>query len=418
MQLQYSAVGSGLSEAMSRAIDMHADELSRALQILARLIAAHSPNPPGDETAVAEVIREEAATLGLPEPQCHARGEARPNLIFRIGHGAPNLLLCAHMDTVPVGDPDAWSTDPFRLERVDGRLAGLGVADMKASIAAMLVVGASIVHRPEAAGTLTLVFCDDEEAGSAWGMQWLASRGLLSADGAAMMEPSSFRGESWQHLFVAQRGHCVAWLEARGVPGHSGAPVPREARASAAFARALTALIEQDPFPEWTHPVDGIRPLANIGTMVEGGVIPFAHPPALRACLEIRTIEGMSEAGVIDHLRGVLAGAGLAERTSIGPASPPINWIPPGATVRDKRLLAAARRAWRQILGREVTLAVFPAVTDSTWANAAGIPAFPAFGPGSLAVAHRPNESIAADDLERTVRLFEAFVRNYLRSEL
>jgi acetylornithine deacetylase/succinyl-diaminopimelate desuccinylase-like protein len=57
---------------------------------------------------------------------------------------------------------------------------------------------------------------------------------------------------------------------------------------------------------------------------------------------------------------------------------------------------------------------VFPAGTDATHLNAAGIPALPTFGPGSLAVAHRPNEWIAERDLLRAVDLFEALVRAYL----
>lgn len=392
-------------------------EAAMAERLLADLVSARSPNPPGDESSVAAVIQRAAATLGLPELVCHAREPRRPNLTMNVGSGSPNLLLCAHMDTVPPSDLASWRTDPYRLECVDGRLVGLGTADMKGAIAAALFAAARMAKRPEPIGTLTLVFCADEENGSAYGMKWLAERTLLKADGAAMLEPSSLASESWQHLFVAQRGHCVAWLTAHGEPGHSGAPVPRDRRASAAFAKALTALIEIDPFAECRHPVDGTRPTTNVATMVEGGTIPFAHPQSLSACLEVRTIEGMTEAGVHARLAEIIAGAGLADRVTIEPAEPPINWMPPGETVRDPRLLGAARRAWRQVLRRSPIEAVMPAGTDSTHANAAGIPAFPAFGPGSLAVAHRPNESIPADDLMRSVDLFESFIRSYQRGE-
>ena len=393
-------------------------EAATANRLLAELVEAQSPNPPGDERRVAAVIDRAAAALGLPPPACHARDPARPNLIMTLGGGSPNLLLCAHMDTVPLGNVASWRTDPYRLAQVDGRLAGLGTADMKAAIVAMLLAAVRIAKRPESDGTLTLVFCADEENGSAYGMQWLAESGLLKADAAAMMEPSGLEAASWQQLFVAQRGHCVAWLVARGEPGHSGAPVPGERRASAAFARALMALIEVDPFPEWSHSVDGTRPTANVATMVQGGMIPFAHPESLRACLEIRTLEGMTEAGVHGRLHEIIARAGLADRVTIEPAAPPINWIPPGDTVRDQRLLGAARRAWRQVLGWTPVEAVMPGAPASTHATAAGMPAFPAFGPGSLAVAHRPNESIPTDDLMKSVDLFETFVRSYHRGEL
>jgi succinyl-diaminopimelate desuccinylase len=379
-------------------------------------VAARSPNPPGDETAVAKLILRKATELGLPQPKLHARVPHRPNLIITIGSGAPKLMLAAHMDTVPPGDIAAWRTDPFKLEEVDGRLYGLGAADMKASIAAMLFAAQRIARAPEPSGTLTLIFSADEENGSAYGMEWLAAEGLLVADGAAMTEPSGAGEKSWERLFVAQRGHCVSWLSARGEPGHSGMLVPRERRASYAFVKALDALLGSDPFAEWVHPVDGTRPTLNVATMVEGGMIPFAHPPELRACIEVRVIEGMTEEMVRDRLRAVVASAGLADRVSIEPAPAPTNWISPGEQVRDERLLAAAVHAWRKLLGREPAFAVMTGGTDSSHANTAGIPAFPAFGPGSLGVAHKPNESLPVEDIGLAVDLMEEFVRSYHRS--
>ena len=53
--------------------------------------------------------------------------------------------------------------------------------------------------------------------------------------------------------------------------------------------------------------------------------------------------------------------------------------------------------------------------TDSCHLSSCGIPVMPAFGPGSLAVAHKPNESLDADDLLRAVELFETLIRNYQR---
>ncbi len=394
---------------------MHTD-IEAAIDLLARLVAARSPNPPGDERPVAGVIIAAAEALDLPKGGLHAAHPARPNLIFRIGQGTPTLLLAAHMDTMPPGDECLWRYDPYTLQREGERLVGLGSADMKAAIVTILFAAARIAAIPEARGSLTLVFSADEEAGSAYGMEWLAGQGLLDADAAIVCEPSSVGARSWERLFVAQRGSCVSWLVARGEPGHSSMPVPREQRASASFVRALSALLDADPFLEWIHPVDGTRPLVNVATMVCGGMVPFAHPESLRASIEVRTIEGMTEDLVLARLHKILSDVGLADRVSLLPAAGPQNWIPPGKTVRDDRLLSAACRAWRQVLGVEPVQGVFPAGTDSSHLDALGIPALPAFGPGSLAVAHKPNESIHADDLPRAVELLEAAIRHYHQS--
>ena len=97
----------------------------------------------------------------------------------------------------------------------------------------------------------------------------------------------------------------------------------------------------------------------------------------------------------------------------IEPGEPPTNWVPGGETVRDPALLRAAREAWRTVLGTEPALAVLPAGTDSAHLDAVGIPALPTFGPGTLAVAHQPNESLPAEDLFRAIDLFETLIRSY-----
>lgn len=384
--------------------------------LLARLVAAPSPNPPGDEREMARVAQAEAARLWLPLPRCHARDPRRPNLVWEIGHGRPRLLLGAHMDTMPPGDPAAWHSDPYRLTREGDRLVGLGVADMKGSIASALVAAARIAARPEpSGGTLVLALTADEEAGSAYGMEWLASEGLVEADAAVMLEASSLGERSFERLFVAQRGSCVVTLVAHGRPGHSGQDLPREQRASAALAAGLTALLQQDAFPALAHPVDGTRPLVNVGTTVSGGEVPFAHPGELRATIEVRTIAGQTRDGVLAALRSVLAASRLDDRVTLEPAEPPLDWIPGGDDVTDPRLLAAARAGWRAATGAEPRLGVLPATTDSAHLQAIGIPALPTFGPGSLAVAHQPNEWLPAADLPRAALAIETLARAYLR---
>jgi acetylornithine deacetylase/succinyl-diaminopimelate desuccinylase-like protein len=368
---------------------------------------------------VAEVIREEAARLGFPEPNSYALDPKRPNLLFRLGQGPPTLILAAHMDTVPAGETASWDSDPFELTECDGQLVGLGTADMKASIAAMLVASARWLRAPRARGSLALVFSADEENYSRYGMEYLAEQGLLVGDAAVVTEPSSLGPRSWENFFVAQRGSCVAWLEAHGEPGHSGVLMPRERRASTPFTLALAALLKADLFPQWRHPIDGTPVTVNIATMVDGGVVPVAHPESLRAAIEVRTLEGMTEDLVLRELRGVLARLGLADRVAIEPGKPPMNWFDPGLTARDPRLLSAARSAWQEALGRPPPPpTVLTAGTDATHLNAAGIAALPAFGPGSLAAAHKHNESIVRSDLSLAVGLFEALIRHYHDTEI
>jgi acetylornithine deacetylase/succinyl-diaminopimelate desuccinylase-like protein len=158
--------------------------------------------------------------------------------------------------------------------------------------------------------------------------------------------------------------------------------------------------------------VDGRSPLVNVATTVWGGSSPYAHPDHLAATVEVRTVPGMSQAEVLAALRGVVADHELAQRVTLEVV--PGSWVPPGRTVDDPRLLAAAEAAWTSVLGRVPEHAVLPAATDSCHLDRVGIPTLPAFGPGSFAEAHRPGESIAAADLRVGVAMIERLARGYL----
>src|SRR5688500_8187273 len=92
------------------------DREGEVIALTSALVAAPTPNLPGDETAAAAVIERALAYYGLPDAKVFAEEPHRPNLIVR-SDGArpgPHLALCGHLDTKPVGDAaPEWRTDPF-----------------------------------------------------------------------------------------------------------------------------------------------------------------------------------------------------------------------------------------------------------------------------------------------------------------
>jgi acetylornithine deacetylase/succinyl-diaminopimelate desuccinylase-like protein len=395
------------------------------IDLLAALVAARSPNPPGDERAVAGVVRDAARALGLPEPREYLRSAERPNLLIRIGDedpSAPRIMLVGHLDTMPPGNLGSWQTDPYELTATGtgtgtaagGGLAGLGVADMKAGVAAALLAAGRLAADPGWPGGLDLLFVADEENCSDYGMKWLARQDVLRADAAVILEPAGGApGQSWARLFVAQRGSCVVRLTARGVPGHSAEQLPPGERAGVILARAMVALADADLFAGIVHPIDGTRPTVNIGTMISGGITAFMHPETMTAVIEVRVIEGMTKNDITNEFRSALLKAGLDTRAEVTLADPPHDWIPPSSAAGAARLTASAAAALRSVLGTEPPPGVLLGVTDSCWLSEAGIPTLPAFGCGSLAVAHRPNEWIPAADYPAAVNVAEALVRAY-----
>ena len=142
--------------------------------LLRELIRLDTVNPPGNETAAAELLHAYLAHSGL-EADLYARVPERANLVARIpGRGdGPTLLLLSHTDTV-IADPDEWSVDPWSGELRDGQVWGRGALDMKHQCAAAAVAMAVLAReafQPE--GDVVFAACADEEVGEDFGLSWL-----------------------------------------------------------------------------------------------------------------------------------------------------------------------------------------------------------------------------------------------------
>ncbi len=152
------------------------DEVTDLLQ---RLIRVDTTNPPGNETAAAELLRDYLAANGV-ESQLIAKTPERANLVARIpGGDGPSLLLLCHTDVV-YADPADWTVPPFSGELIDGEVWGRGALDMKSQVAANAVAMASLAREGfTPSGDLIFAATADEEQGggghgdNGYGLQWL-----------------------------------------------------------------------------------------------------------------------------------------------------------------------------------------------------------------------------------------------------
>jgi acetylornithine deacetylase/succinyl-diaminopimelate desuccinylase-like protein len=144
--------------------------------LLSRLIRVDTTNPPGNETAAAELLRDYLEANGV-ECELYARVPERANLVARIrGRGdGPSLLFLGHTDVV-LADAGEWSVPPFSGEVRDDEVWGRGALDMKGQVAANAVAIASLSREGfEPAGDLVFAATADEEVGEHFGLSWLCS---------------------------------------------------------------------------------------------------------------------------------------------------------------------------------------------------------------------------------------------------
>jgi len=139
----------------------------------------------------------------------------RPNLVAdKAGDEDRSLILCGHIDVVPVGDPRRWNVDPFGGEIKDGRLYGRGAIDMKSGVAACIAASRAIRRAGiDLVGRLSIHTVVDEEAGGFAAMD-AVKRGKL-AKAVLVAEPT------WGDVLPAEGGLEWARVTIRGRNAHS-----------------------------------------------------------------------------------------------------------------------------------------------------------------------------------------------------
>jgi succinyl-diaminopimelate desuccinylase len=304
----------------------------RLLGMAQSLVAAASPNPPGDVTRVAAAAF--ALLNGIPNATVE-RHETAPgivNLVARVDSGRPGrrLIFNGHLDTFPVGEDMAWTVPPLGGIVKDGRIYGRGVSDMKGGIAASLLAAEILARHPAAwRGEIVVTLAGDEETMGSLGTRWLLDN-VPHARGDAMIS-----GDAGSPNVVRFGEKGLFWIEveAEGSPAH-GAHVHNGVNAIDRLRGALDALkqLEQisvalpdgvdsaiEAAKSISEPISGageantLRNITvNIG-VIEGGVSPNLVPTHAIAKVDIRVPVGVTTTLLEDNLKirlGKLDGVG------------------------------------------------------------------------------------------------------------
>ena len=249
------------------------DEVTDLLQ---RLIRVDTTNPPGNETAAAELLREFLEASGVA-CELIARAPERANLVARIpGAGGPSLLFLSHTDVV-LADPDEWSVPPFSGELRDGQVWGRGALDMKGQVAANAVAIASLARegfRPS--GDLVFAATADEEVGAGFGLEWLCEEHpdavrcdyAINEGGGDRLELAD--GRAIYEATVAEKMTAPFRLLVRGRSGHASMPGIAD-NALVKAARLIERLAAFRPEPQLSPEVEGFL------SVVLGAVRPAAE---------------------------------------------------------------------------------------------------------------------------------------------
>ena len=408
------------SEKINTAIESKRDEIIDFTRILVKQL---SENPPGNERAVSELIKEKASDWGLSAPEVWALKDDRPNLLYTVKgkNEGKTLLLNGHIDTKPIGDLSAWTTDPNEPAIIDGKLYGRGTCDMKGSVAAMLGAAYALIQCDILRnGNLVLALTADEEAGSIYGVKALVEKRGFDADAVICGEPSGTES-GFDTIHIACRGALLGKVEIRGTQMHSslsdkGGCINASVKMAGVlceFAQNLKSHLRYEP-----HYLYPNGPTVNPGVTLSGGIFYGVIPGKASFGFDIRVVPGMTLEGIKEDIETFLNELAKKDKdlhAELVLEKPPMDWFPAVEISREHPLVNACIHATKEVIGAEPAVEGALFSTDAiSFSGTTGIPSIPSFGPGLIKLAHAPDEYIEVEEIIQAAKIYAVAAAEYL----
>ena len=323
----------------------------------------------------------------------------------------PRLVYICHMDTVTLGDGWDAGIPPLGAVVRDGKLHGRGACDMKGGLACAIAALVHTLERVAADGALprrgfSLICSVDEEDVMRGSEAAIAAGWVGSREWVLDTEPTDGQ------IQVAHKGRTWFEIEMTGVTAHASQPW-KGADAVAAMAEVVCAL---------RHAFAALPVHDELGSstitfgQIEGGYRPYVVPDHAKVWVDMRLTPPTDTAAATRMVEQAIAGAEAAVPGCHG--SYTVTGDRP-AIERDpgSPLLAALKRAADDATDADTTVGFFTGYTDTAViAGKTGNRNCMSYGPGSLALAHKPNEYVPHVDIVRCQNVLIALVDNTLWS--
>lgn len=323
----------------------------------------------------------------------------------------PRLVYICHMDTVTLGDGWDAGIPPLGAIVRDDKLHGRGACDMKGGLACAIAALVHTLERVAADGALprrgfSLICSVDEEDFMRGSEAAIAAGWVGSREWVLDTEPTDGQ------IQVAHKGRTWFEIEMTGVTAHASQPW-KGADAVAAMAEVVCAL--RHAFA--ALPVhDELGPSTITFGQIEGGYRPYVVPDHAKVWVDTRLTPSTDTAAATRMVEQAIADAEAAVPGCHG--SYTVTGDRP-AIERDpgSPLLAVLKRAADDGTDADTTVSFFTGYTDTAViAGKTGNRNCMSYGPGSLALAHKPNEYVPHVDIVRCQNVLIALVDNTLWS--
>ncbi len=362
------------------------------LELTRALIERPSVTP--DDAGCQELLAARLERLGFAVTKLDK--EDVKNLVAEIGNGPPNVAFAGHTDVVPPGELGQWQSSPFEPATRDGYLFGRGTADMKSSLAAMVVATERFLARhPEPAGRLAFLVTSDEEGAAEFGtrhiVQQLRNTGR-APDLCIVGEPSSTAvlGDTVRN---GRRGSLNGRLAVHGVQGHVAYP-DLAVNPIHQVAPFLSALLGRE-FDRGNAHYPPTR--VQVSNIAAGAGAANVIPAELTLDFNFRYSNEQTANGLKSIVDGLLAEHGVDATLSWQLSGEPF-LTPPG------RLTGVVQAAVRDELGVDCRLSTSGGTSDGRFIAPLGCEVVE-LGPVNATI-HKVNECVAVADLDRLAGVY------------
>ncbi len=367
--------------------------MTPTLQLAFDLISRHSVTP--EDAGCQELMMERLAAAGFSnEPLRFAEVD---NFWSRRGDSAPLVCFAGHTDVVPTGPEANWTHAPFIPQIVDGLLYGRGAADMKGSLAAMIVATENFVKKhPDHKGSIAFLITADEEGpaknGTVKVVETLEARNE-KIDMCIVGEPSS-TNQTGDVVKNGRRGSLGCVLKVKGIQGHVAYPhLAKNPVHIAAPALAELAAEEWDQgnefFPATSFQISNI----NAGTGATNVI-----PGECEVVFNFRFSTEVTADILKQRTQAILDKHGLEYD---------IDWNLSGEPFLTSRgaLVDASVQAIREVTGLETELSTAGGTSDGRFIAPTGSQVLE-LGPCNATI-HKVDEHVTAADLDILTTIYE-----------
>jgi succinyl-diaminopimelate desuccinylase len=374
--------------------------MSRTLDLTTDLINRKSVTP--EDAGCQEVMANILKPLGFNiEDLTFADTK---NIWARKGTQSPVFCFAGHTDVVPSGPENNWQTPPFEATEKDGYIHGRGAADMKGSLAAMLVATEKFVKaNPQHKGSIAFLITSDEEGpfinGTTKVINTLEARNE-KITWCLVGEPSS-TNEVGDIVKNGRRGSLTGDLLVKGIQGHVAYPhLARNPIHESTLALAELANTTWDrgneSFPPTSFQISNINGGTGAGNVIPG---------ELKICFNLRFSTEVTDQQLISRVTQVLDAHKLDYD---------IDWTFNGQPflTDSGELVEATQQAIQHCTGRETLLSTAGGTSDGRFIAPTGAQVIE-LGPVNATI-HKIDECVKIDDLDTLAEIYQDILQRLL----